>query len=281
MPSKITIMLMSTKKTAYIHGFDPKEQKRLIDQAAFLEPWVYDGIDFGAAKRILEVGCGVGAQTKILLKRFPKLKIDAVDLSIEQLDMARSYLKREISQGRVRLFQADASNLSSLEKNAYDGAYICWFLEHVKDPVRVLKQTRARLKKGARLYASEVFNQTLFVEPYAPAFMKYWFEFNDFQWTIGGHPFIGASLGNHLLNAGFQKISTEVRPFHFDAREKKDRASFTAFFEKILLSAAPELLKDKRVSLDTVNELKREFQIVRKSKDAVFFYSFIRAMARV
>jgi ubiquinone/menaquinone biosynthesis C-methylase UbiE len=268
-----------TANEAYIHGYDPKEQKRLVDQAKFLEPWIYEGIDFKKSKRILEVGCGVGAQTKILLKRFPKLKIDGIDLSLDQLEQASVYLNRERHQGRVRLMQADASNLSDLEERAYDGVFVCWFLEHVKDPVQVLKETRKRMKPGSKIFISEVFNQSLFVEPYSATFLKYWFEFNDLQWALGGHPFIGASLGNILKNAGFKKITTTVESTHFDSRQAKTRTEFLEYFGKILMSAAPALKREGRVTSGEIAALKRELARVKKTKDSVFFYSWIRAIA--
>lgn len=100
----------------YLHGFERKEQERLIHQAKFLEPYVYAGIDLEFQKELLEVGCGVGAQTKILTRRFPDLKITGVDLSEKQLSMAKSHLKEEIKDKRVTLLQGDAQELSLKRK---------------------------------------------------------------------------------------------------------------------------------------------------------------------
>ena len=75
--------------------FEKKEQERLAQQAKFLEPYVYEGIDLEFKKTLLEVGCGVGAQTEILLRRFPDLHIDGVDLSESQLSIAQKVLKKE------------------------------------------------------------------------------------------------------------------------------------------------------------------------------------------
>ena len=269
------------KKQKYIHGFDPTEQNRLMHQARFLEPFVYSGVDLEYHKKLLEVGCGVGAQTKILLRRFPDLVIDSVDFSKEQLDLAKIHLAQEIEQKRVRLFQQDAQKLNMKDKGQYDSAFLCWFLEHVPDPLKALKQVRKQLKKGSTIYCSEVFNQTLFLEPYSPAFLQYWFEFNDHQWTLNGHPFIGGELGNLLKQAGFVDIKTEVRPFHFDSREPEKRAAFIEYFYNILLSAEKELVAQKRISPLLLKDMKKEVQRVKKNKDAVFFYAFMRATARV
>lgn len=261
----------------YLHGFDPKEQERLMHQARFLEPYVYAGIDLEESKNLLEVGCGVGAQTRILCRRFPDLNITGVDLSEAQLKLARRNLKKEIAQGRVQLKRQDAQKLKISGK--YDAAFICWFLEHVPNPVQVLKRTKQHLKPGSKIYLSEVFNQTLFVNPYSPAFIKYWFEFNDLQWSIQGHPFVGAQLGNLLQEAGFKDIRIEPRPFHFDSRNPRKRSEFTEYFYHILLSAEKTLLESGRVTPEDLRKMKREVELVKKSKDAVFFYAFMRATA--
>jgi hypothetical protein len=154
-------------------------------------------------------------------------------------------------------------------------------LEHVPEPLKVLKRTRAHLKKGAKIYCTEVFNQTLFMEPYSPAYLKFWTQFNDYQWTIKGHPFIGGNLGHLLNEAGFVDIQTEVRSCHFDSREPERRAAFTEYFYQILLSAEKTLLKEGRITTQDLKDMKKEVERVKKAKDAVFFYAFVRATARV
>lgn len=265
----------------YLHGFSKKEQDRLIHQANFLEPYVFAGVDLEFRKHLLEVGCGVGAQTKILLRRFPNLKIDSVDFSDQQLAVAKSYLREEIEQKRVHLFQQDAQKLKMRNQGKYDSAFVCWFLEHVPNPIQVLKSVRSQLQPGSKVYCSEVFNQTLFMDPYCPAYLKYWFEFNDYQWSIKGHPFIGSQLGNLLQESGFVDIQTEVRPFHFDSRDPEKRAAFTKYFFQITLSAEKTLLKEKRVTKDLIRQMHKEVELVTRDKDAVFFYAFMRATARV
>src|SRR5690606_32973904 len=137
-------------------------------QAKFLEQRVYRGINFSKAKHIIEVGCGVGAQTSILLKRFKHLKITAVDFSAEQLAVARKRLVKHIRSGRVRLIQMDAQKLGQLNEK-FDGAFLCWFLEHVPDPAKVLMEVKKVLKRNATVYCSEVQNSSYFVDPYSPA----------------------------------------------------------------------------------------------------------------
>ncbi len=262
----------------YLHGFDKKEQDRLVHQALFLEPYVYAGVDLKKVNRLLEVGCGVGAQSKILLKRFPKIKITGVDFSTAQLHVASQYLKKPIKDGKVELLQQDAQELD-LDFKKYDAAFLCWFLEHVPEPLKVLKRVHKHLKPGAQIVLTEVFNQSLFMEPYSPNYLKYWFEFNELQWSMKGHPFAGAQLGNLLKEAGFKSINVEFRPLHFDSRNPKQRAEFIEFFFQILLSAETKLLDQKKVTPEQVNKMYQEVALAKKAKDSVFFYSFARATA--
>jgi hypothetical protein len=121
----------------------------------------------------------------------------------------------------------------------------------------------------------------LFIEPYSPAYLKYWFEFNDFQWSIGGHPFVGGMLGHYLKEAGFVDIQTEIRSFHFDSREPARRRDFVEYFYQILLSAKETLLQEGRVTPEMLEQMDKEVERVKRARDSVFFYAWMRATARV
>lgn len=73
----------------YIHGFTKGEQDRLFQQARVHEDVIFSPIDFSGCKSILEIGSGVGAQTQILLERYPEAKIQCVDASPEQVARAK------------------------------------------------------------------------------------------------------------------------------------------------------------------------------------------------
>ena len=266
------------RPVGYMHGFSTKEQDRLYSQATFLEPWVYENIDLRRVTNLLEVGCGVGAQTAVLLRRYPHLQITGVDASKPQIGQARRFLAREIKQKRVVLKNADASKMSFAD-GTFDGAFICWLLEHVPDPVAILRETLRTLKSGSVVYATEVHNASLFMEPYSPATVKYWMEFNDHQWTMRGDPFVGAKLGNLFLKAGFQNIETRLIQFHFDSRMPKQRAEFIRYWTELLLSGAPTLLRSKRVTKELVAQMNKELALVAQSPESVFFYTAVQARA--
>jgi hypothetical protein len=105
--------------------------------------------------------------------------------------------------------------------------------------------------------------------------------FNDHQLAIGGDPFVGAKLGNLLQAVGYRDIATEVRTIHLDNREPGERADFLAYWTELLLSGADGLLAAGKVSAETVEGMKDELNEVAHDPNAVFFYSFVQARARV
>jgi len=265
----------------YLHGFSDTEQNRLLKQARLLEATLFNQIDYTGARRLLEVGSGVGAQTEILLRRFPELHVTGVDLSEAQLAAARANLHSlPWCRDRYHLQQADAGNLP-FEPRQFDSAFLCWVLEHVPSPARVLSEVRRVLAPGSPVYVTEVMNASFLLHPYSPNVWRYWMAFNDFQYDHGGDPFVGAKLGNLLLAGGFRDVHTEIKTLHLDNREPARRKTMIAFWEELLLSAAEPLLQSGSVSDDVVSGMRREMNEVQNDPDAVFFYSFVQARATV
>ena len=264
----------------YLHGYSATERDRLHRQARFLEPMVHDRLPFRRRRRLLEVGSGVGAQTEILLRHFPELHVTGIELNEAQLTEARRYLAEvPWATGRYEMLQGDATKLE-LEREHYDAAFLCWILEHIGDPARVLSEVRRVLVPGSPVVCNEVLNATFFIDPYSQATLRYWMEFNDHQLSLGGDPFVGAKLGNLLQSVGFRDVQTEVKTFHLDNRAPGERAEFLAFWTDLLLSGAPALLAAQKVSQDIVDEMTRELVRVARHPNSVFFYSFIQARAR-
>jgi SAM-dependent methyltransferase len=264
----------------YLHGYRAEERERLHRQARFLEPMVHDRLPFRRRKHILEVGCGVGAQTEILLRHFPELHVTGIDIQEDQLAEARRFLATvPWATGRYEILRMDAEKLE-MEPESFDGAFLCWILEHVPSPQRVLSEVRRVLAPGAPVVCSEVLNATFFLDPYSPHTLRYWMAYNDRQLELGGDPFIGAKLGNLLSSVGFRDVVTDVKTFHLDNRAPAERTEMLAYWTDLLLSGAPALLEAGKVSQEVVDGMTRELDRVARDPNSVFFYSFIQARAR-
>ena len=264
----------------YLHGYSETERERLHRQARFLEPMVHDRLPFRRRRRLLEVGCGVGAQTEILLRHFPELQVTGVEINDAQIAEARRFLATvPWAVGRYQVTKADATRLE-FAPESFDAAFLCWILEHVRDPARVLGEVRRVVMPGAPVVCSEVLNATLFLDPYSPATLRYWMAFNDHQLSLGGDPFVGAKLGNLLQSVGFRDVQTDVRSFHLDNRAPVERAEMLAYWSDLLLSGAESLIQANKISSDVVARMTEELTEVGRNPNAVFFYAFVQARAR-
>jgi methylase of polypeptide subunit release factors len=69
----------------YVHGYSARERARLCDQAATLTGLLHAGTRYPAGSRVLEAGCGTGAQTVILADRSPRADFTCIDVSRRSL----------------------------------------------------------------------------------------------------------------------------------------------------------------------------------------------------
>jgi len=265
----------------YLHGFSETEQNRLRQQARFAEHTIYQDINLSGSKKLLEVGCGVGAQSEILLRRFPDLKLFGIDLSEKQLISAKAQLKSlPFAKGRFDIQKMNAENMS-FDSNTFDSAFLCWVLEHIPNPLNVLSEVRRVLSPGSTVYITEVLNSSFFLDPYSPNVWKYWMAFNDYQYENAGDPFVGAKLGNLLMSLGFRDIKTSIKTWHLDNREPEKRKETIDFWTDLLMSGASQLINEKVIDKELADNAYKELKAVASNPNAVFFYSFVQASAKV
>lgn len=112
----------------------------------------------GAMKRgrALEIGCGRGVGTELVLDCFGADRVDAFDLDPDMVERAR---RRLAPRGdRVRLWVGDATAIDAPDAT-YDAVFDFAIIHHVPDWRRTLLEIRRVLKPGGRFYAEEVLDQ--------------------------------------------------------------------------------------------------------------------------
>jgi ubiquinone/menaquinone biosynthesis C-methylase UbiE len=261
----------------YLHGFDSVEQNRLVAQAHVLKDKIFENIDFSSAKNILEVGCGVGAQTEILLNLYPTAKVTGIELSEIQLNTAKHYLQTKFDSSRYELFNMNAETMDFAE-NTFDAIYVCWVLEHVANPQKVVDECFRVLKKGGVVYISEVQNNNLYLYPKAEYTEKYWEKYNNLQLEMGGNPFVGAQIGNLLFNAKFSTVNVKSKTFLYDNSTPEKREIMADYWCDLLLSGFSNLLLHNKVEENDKETIKQEMNRV-KQQNGAFHYSFIQGYA--
>src|SRR2546428_14028733 len=73
----------------YVHGYHQRENERLQDQAGTLADLLHSDTAYPAGSTVLEVGCGVGAQTVTLARRSPDAGFTSIDVSAASIAEAR------------------------------------------------------------------------------------------------------------------------------------------------------------------------------------------------
>jgi len=115
-------------------------------QRAMLESYLAD-IDFPEGARVLEIGCGTGAVSRVLA-RLPRVaEVVGVDLGAVFLDKAR-----ELSSGipNLRFEQADGRSLN-YDHGEFDVVVMHTVLSHVPGPERTLAEAYRVLSPGGWL----------------------------------------------------------------------------------------------------------------------------------
>lgn len=82
-------MIGETMSEAYVHGYHWRESERLHDQAGTLVELLHSDTAYPSGSTVLEVGCGVGAQTVTLARRSPDARFTSIDVSPESIAEAR------------------------------------------------------------------------------------------------------------------------------------------------------------------------------------------------
>jgi len=82
-------------ENGYVHGYSSRESERLADQARTLTELLHHDTHYPAGSRVLEAGCGIGAQTVILAQNSPDALITSVDISEDSLRRAEEKIRQE------------------------------------------------------------------------------------------------------------------------------------------------------------------------------------------
>ncbi|MBO0705676.1 MAG: class I SAM-dependent methyltransferase [Candidatus Dormibacteraeota bacterium] len=133
---------------AYVHGYSASESARLGDQASTLTDLLHADTSYPAASRVLEAGCGVGAQTVILAVRSPAAAYTSIDVSAESLAQAELRVG-EAGLANVTLQRADILDLP-FGPEQFDHVFLCFVLEHLPDPAAASRRYGRSSRSEAR-----------------------------------------------------------------------------------------------------------------------------------
>ncbi len=261
----------------YVHGYDRRENLRLQDQASTLVELLHSDTVYAAGSRVLEAGCGVGAQTLTLARNSPQAHIVSVDISQSSLEQARSKV-HGANISNVHFQQADIFDLP-FAAGSFDHVFVCFVLEHLPEPVEALRRLKKVLRQGGTLTVIEGDHGSAYFHPPSAAACRAIQCQVELQRRAGGNADIGRSLYPLLTAAGLAAVRVSPRMVYVDASrpglvEGFTKKTFTAMIEGVRQPAMDAGLIDAATFDEGIRALYRTTE-----SDGVFCYTFFKAVA--
>ena len=262
----------------YVHGYDARETERLRDQAGALVDLLHHDTAYPAGSRVLEAGCGVGAQTVTLARNSPQASILSVDVSAASVAEATRRV-REAGHRNVEVRQADLFALP-FGPESFDHVFVCFVLEHLEEPAAALAVLRDLLVPGGTMTVIEGDHGSALFHPDSPDAHAAIACQVELQRRAGGDALIGRRVHPLMVQAGLQDVVVTPRIAYADAgrpdlAEAITLRTFTAMIEGVRTPAlAAGLIEAERFDAG-VRALQRTAR-----DDGVFAYTFFKGVGR-
>lgn len=268
---------MNQTNNKYVHGYDPRENIRLQDQAATLVQLLHCDTAYPAGSKILEAGCGVGAQTITLAKNSPQASFTSVDISEKSILQAKEKIK-DAGFSNVSFEQGDIFQLP-FEPESFDHLFICFVLEHLAEPVEAISRLKVFLKVGGTITVIEGDHGSTYFYPDCEAAHKAIQCQVEMQSRAGGNANIGRELYPLLKKAGFSSVQVSPRMVYIDSSKPQfvegfTKNTFTAMIEGVRESS----IESGLIAAETFDEgIKGLYRTTED--DGVFCYTFFKAVS--
>ena len=260
----------------YVHGHGSLEHQRLHDQAGALVDLLHADTSYPDGSRVLEPGCGVGAQTVTLARRSPGATIVAFDVDEKSLRAARRAVVAA-SLPNVNFERADIHHLPFAARS-FDHVFVCFMLEHLADPLQALVRLRTLLRPGGSLTVIEGDHGSTYFHPESAAARAAIACQVRLQQESGGNSLIGRQVYPLLTAAGLRDVRVSPRMVYVDGTRPDLAGSFT-------LDTFTAMIRGVRQSavaagLTTAGYFDKGIRDLRRTarRDGVFCYTFFKGV---
>lgn len=193
----------------YLHGTSADEQARLSRMNEFLNDAHARELTVAPGSRVLDVGCGLGQFTRRLATAVgPTGSVVAVERSQEQLGRARQLASDDPTASIIDWREGDAVDLplAPHEQGGFDLAHARFVLEHVGDPLAVVRAMVGAVRAGGRIVLADDDHSLLRLHPELPTLAQVWADYVRVYDRNGNDPFVGRRLVSLLHAAGAQPV---------------------------------------------------------------------------
>jgi len=201
---------MTQSTSTYIHGTSEEEQKRLsLMNDVLLNRESLAEMHLRGDEHIIDFGCGLGQFTRAMARAVPRGRVVGIERDPVQLATARRLADAEGEGSLVEWRQDDALELKSAKADdwgSFDVAHTRFLLEHLPDPVGVVKSMLASLKRGGRIVIADDDHGAMRLWPEPPGFSDLWMSYIRSYDRIGNDPYVGRRLVQLIHEAGGKPV---------------------------------------------------------------------------
>ena len=263
---------------SYVHGYSDREAYRLRDQASTLAELLHHDTFYPAGARVLEAGCGIGAQTVILARSSPAAEIVSIDVSKDSINVARRAVEKA-GIINVSFRVADIFDLP-FEGESFDHVFVCFVLEHLPNPLEALLKLKRAIKPDGSITVVEGDHGSFYCHPRSRESSLAVQCLIDIQERLGGNSLIGRQLYPLLKEAGFHSIAVSPRMVYVDSSKPQLVEGFT----RSTFIAMVEGVRDQALALRLIDEStwdKGIADLYRTTEDdGTFCYTFFKGIGQ-
>jgi len=265
---------MTVSGERYTHGHHESVLKshtwRTIENsAAYLSQYLEPGLS------LLDVGCGPGTITVEFADRLGVGRVVGLDASAEVIGRATA----EFSRDNLNFTPGDAYALP-FEDGSFDIVHAHQTLQHVADPVAMLREMRRVATPGGIVAARDVDYAGTIWYPRIPG-LDLWLDlYEQVHRSNGGEPDAGRHLKAWAREAGLQEVTTSASIWNFS--NSTDREWWGSMWQaRVLQSAfAGDAIGKNLATQEELDEISRSWREWADDEDGWLAMSHGELIAR-
>ncbi len=192
--------------TAYLHGHDESvvsghRQRTAEDCCAYLLPRL------AGDEALLDVGCGPGTITAGLGRHLPRGRVLGIDPASAAVAEAREHVATA-GLDNVTIEQHDEASLP--DQPPFDVVHAHQVLQHVDDPVGLLRRMAARVRPGGLVAVRDADYDAMAWWPRVPALDRWRAVYRETARALGAEPDAGRVLPAWCRHAGLREVEASI-----------------------------------------------------------------------
>lgn len=265
---------MTSTRSRYLHGTDPREQKRLARLNTLINLASLRELAVGGGERILEVGSGLGQLARDMARTAGPGRVLGIERSREQIAGAVRAARDAGETGLVEWRRGDALDLPLRrgEWGRFDLAHARFLLEHVPDPPRVVRGMVRAVRPGGRIVLEDDDHDVLRLWPEPAGFTPLWNAYMRSFDRLGNDPAVGRRLVALLHEAGARpRRNTWI--FFGSCSGSPDFRAYVENAAGLLRGARRAIVGGGLLPALTFDAALAEFEAWKKRPDAAFWFA--------